>query len=277
MNKITHIILFSLGLVLLVSCSSTDPQKDIVAENQKKLTSQVKDLADEVVRLGSLQDDITQLKFQITVLDTQLVRYEEKIAEYEKKAELESQKSNVSEPKEKDPEIINLRGNIYVLSRETEALKETVNSLVESKDSLQAKVSTINASLAKNKQSPVMAKRDDEMTPPARFEAIKTQKQTTKTTDELPILTISDYRQRYSSALTLYFQNNFNPAILEFQKLIAHDPKGEFADNSQYWIGECYYSMEMYDKAIQAFEKCLLLRKIIKVIMLCLKLPCPII
>ena len=100
-----------------------------------------------------------------------------------------------------------------------------------------------------------MAKRDDEMTPPARFEAIKTQKQTTKTTDELPILTISDYRQRYSSALTLYFQNNFNPAILEFQKLIAHDPKGEFADNSQYWIGECYYSMEMYDKAIQAFEK----------------------
>ena len=33
------------------------------------------------------------------------------------------------------------------------------------------------------------------------------------------------------------------------------DPSNVLADNSQYWLGECYYTMKNYKRAIIEFEK----------------------
>ncbi len=63
------------------------------------------------------------------------------------------------------------------------------------------------------------------------------------------------YRERYLQALSFH-QNNQNEESIElFHQLIAEDKNHELADNAQYWIGECYYFLKEYQRAIIEFEK----------------------
>jgi len=64
-----------------------------------------------------------------------------------------------------------------------------------------------------------------------------------------------NYRDRYLQALS-YHQNGQNEqALALFTQLLQEDRSHELADNAQYWIGECYYSMKQYQRAIIEFEK----------------------
>jgi TolA-binding protein len=63
------------------------------------------------------------------------------------------------------------------------------------------------------------------------------------------------YRDRYRQALTFH-QNSRNEESIElFRQLLSEDKYHELANNAQYWIGECYYSMKQYRCAIVEFEK----------------------
>lgn len=59
----------------------------------------------------------------------------------------------------------------------------------------------------------------------------------------------------YKSAYAAYKEESYKEAIYFFNEFIAKYPKHDLADNSQYWIGECYYAMKDYQSALQAFKK----------------------
>jgi tol-pal system protein YbgF len=61
--------------------------------------------------------------------------------------------------------------------------------------------------------------------------------------------------QRYSEARNLYEQRRYTEAIAVFQEILAGNDKSSYADNCQYWIGECYYGLGKYEQAIAEFEK----------------------
>lgn len=63
------------------------------------------------------------------------------------------------------------------------------------------------------------------------------------------------YRERYLQALTLHQNGRHDEAAEQFRRLIAEDRNHELADNAQYWLGECYYSLKQYQRAIIEFEK----------------------
>lgn len=63
------------------------------------------------------------------------------------------------------------------------------------------------------------------------------------------------YVQRYSEARNLYEQRRYTEAIAMFQEILAGNDKSSYADNCQYWIGECYYGLGKYEQAIAEFEK----------------------
>jgi len=63
------------------------------------------------------------------------------------------------------------------------------------------------------------------------------------------------YKQHYIDALSAYQNGDFMGAIDAFEMLIANDSQNDFADNAQYWIGESYYALDEYSKAIEAFRK----------------------
>lgn len=65
----------------------------------------------------------------------------------------------------------------------------------------------------------------------------------------------ASFRERYLNDLALHQNGRHQEAAEQFRRLIAEDRSNELADNAQYWMGECYYSMKQYQRAIIEFEK----------------------
>ena len=59
----------------------------------------------------------------------------------------------------------------------------------------------------------------------------------------------------YKEALANYNARTFEDAIRGFTEIITIAPSSSLADNSQYWIGESYYSMKYYEKALESFNR----------------------
>ena len=64
----------------------------------------------------------------------------------------------------------------------------------------------------------------------------------------------TDYRE----ALQLVKQGQCTQAVPKLRDYIRRNPKSDFADNAQYWIGNCYYSQQDYNRAIIELNEVLL-------------------
>lgn len=64
-----------------------------------------------------------------------------------------------------------------------------------------------------------------------------------------------EYKRTYIDALTAYQNGDYNKAINGFSGLVISDPTNDLADNSQYWLAECYYTIKNYKRAVVEFEK----------------------
>lgn len=62
----------------------------------------------------------------------------------------------------------------------------------------------------------------------------------------------------YQNAYMDYTKGNFDLAIMGFRQYLEKYPAGVLADSSQYWIGECFFSQNKYDQAIEEFKKVIL-------------------
>ena len=69
------------------------------------------------------------------------------------------------------------------------------------------------------------------------------------------MITPADYKKRYIDALSSYQNGEFEKAVTGFAGLVMGDPTNDLADNSQYWLAECYYTMKNYKRAVIEFEK----------------------
>jgi tol-pal system protein YbgF len=58
----------------------------------------------------------------------------------------------------------------------------------------------------------------------------------------------------YYAAYSDYIKENFELAIEGFRQFIRNFPESGLADNSLYWIGECYYAKKKYQDAINTFN-----------------------
>jgi tol-pal system protein YbgF len=61
--------------------------------------------------------------------------------------------------------------------------------------------------------------------------------------------------QLYKKAFDLYYGRDYGKAIETFQTLLAKHPSSGYADNCNYWIGECQFAQGNFAKAITAFRK----------------------
>ena len=70
-----------------------------------------------------------------------------------------------------------------------------------------------------------------------------------------PQFNAEQYKQTYMKSLG-YFQNqNYKSAISGFEELVRSGATNDLADNSQYWLAECYYSQKDFKRSIAEFEK----------------------
>ncbi|MEW5755135.1 MAG: tol-pal system protein YbgF [Pseudomonadota bacterium] len=61
----------------------------------------------------------------------------------------------------------------------------------------------------------------------------------------------------YQNAFAALKQGDYDRAIGGFKTVLAQYPKGPYADNAQYWLGECYYVTRRFDEAATEFRKVL--------------------
>jgi len=64
-----------------------------------------------------------------------------------------------------------------------------------------------------------------------------------------------DVASSYKGALGEYHARRYESAISGFTEILTVAPDNDLADNAQYWIGESYYAIGNYAKALEAFLK----------------------
>ena len=65
----------------------------------------------------------------------------------------------------------------------------------------------------------------------------------------------SDEASQYRQALDQYFGRNYAAAIKAFTDLQTQYPQGAYADNAEYWIGECRFAQGDFKGALASFRK----------------------
>ncbi|NOQ76385.1 MAG: tol-pal system protein YbgF, partial [Methylococcaceae bacterium] len=73
--------------------------------------------------------------------------------------------------------------------------------------------------------------------------------------NESKVPSIVSEKDRYQTAYEMLRNGHNNRAIKQFKAIILASPKGEFADNSQYWLGEAYKVNQNLISAKEAFLK----------------------
>ena len=64
-----------------------------------------------------------------------------------------------------------------------------------------------------------------------------------------------DNEKLYSEAYKIFKDGEYARARAKFKEFLKHFPDTEYSDNAQFWIGECFYFQEKYEEAILEFEK----------------------
>ncbi len=70
-----------------------------------------------------------------------------------------------------------------------------------------------------------------------------------------PAMPLSDFVLEYQSALDMFMGKQYDSARVKFDRLLEQNTQHILSDNCQYWVGECYFALKDYRKAIISFEK----------------------
>jgi tol-pal system protein YbgF len=71
-------------------------------------------------------------------------------------------------------------------------------------------------------------------------------------------ITMAGVPGEYREGLGLLRGGQQREAIQRLREFLRRSPRSELADNAQYWIGEAYYGMRDYNRAILEFNEVLL-------------------
>lgn len=64
-------------------------------------------------------------------------------------------------------------------------------------------------------------------------------------------------KEIYDRALSLFRASKFNEAYRAFTEYIEQYPNGKMAPNCRFWLGDCYYNQQEYELAILEYQKVL--------------------
>lgn len=138
---------------------------------------------------------------------------------------------------ETDNRILLLSDEVSSVSiAKIEELENRLSLLIEAYKDLQAQVTALESRPPK-----VIVKRSK-----------KKKSATFSPAKAAPLLGSTEY-DFYQSALRTYHNRSYKKAIELFRDLVKEYPKGEYADNARFWIGECFYSLGEYAQAITSY------------------------
>jgi tol-pal system protein YbgF len=64
-----------------------------------------------------------------------------------------------------------------------------------------------------------------------------------------------DFKEAYDLAVAQFKQKNYDAARAQFEAFLKAFPNTDLSDNAQFGIGECYFALAQYDKAVLEYDK----------------------
>ena len=154
------------------------------------------------------------------------------------------------QPEKKSAALQALERAVAAAYEREQALAERVRQLETSNAQLRQALRALQS------QSRVLSARLDSLSrrvKPPRVVA-KTSVRETQT-DTTANVSSRDAFNMYQGALSHYRNKQYDRALAEFDRLLQGAPMSEWADNAQFWKGECYYGLRKYQQALIEFTK----------------------
>jgi tol-pal system protein YbgF len=238
MIKRDSLRIFLILLVPVLLCGTDKEKKayELIYKDVQTLKQQVLELDKKI---GRNQEDITTIKQQMEELLSSI-------------GHLQTQQASLREDQKKLPAqyqvlLEKLDAISVQLSRFSEELMEIKES---SLPILQKEVQTEESGEEKeNVQEPPPEKKPGE--------ELKTGEES-EGKQKSPLPPNLSPQEIYNMAYADYLKGNFQLAIDGFKIYVDNFAQSPFADNALYWIGECHFSQEEYEQAINRFNELIL-------------------
>ena len=219
-----------------------------------------------LLALASPGADKRKKAYELIYQDVQLLRQQF----FQLKEKIEKNSEDVNFIKEQLEELLNL---VKHFQTEQASMKEDQKKIPTQYQILLEKLETMTlqlikfsevlteirkASLPSFEQQVEDLESRQEQPPPAE-KGIEEEKKEEKAEEEAtsPSARLSP-KEVYSMAYSDYRNGNFELAIDGFKMYREQFPESPLADNSLYWIGECYFSQKKYERAIEQFNELIL-------------------
>lgn len=157
-----------------------------------------------------------------------------------------------AQPKPTAPAEDKTRTALIAEIRRLEALLEKRSSQVDSLrrilDNRNARIAELQAAIASARQAPTGYA--------AAVPAALPSTRGARTSGYEPLRGFSGpFAEKYNTARMKFESFDYQGCINIMSELLASEPNHVLADNAQYWIGESYYGLKQYQKALIEFQK----------------------
>jgi len=138
-----------------------------------------------------------------------------------------------------------------------QTIEPIANNIAESSVSQQAE-DTLMVEVVENKnRSPALKPITERHTPVATTPVANLMDETLTTIETTVELDPVQIRAQYQQAFKLLKQSRYEQAIKAFREFLFVNPRSEYSDNAQYWLGEAYYVTRQFEQALLEYNKLL--------------------
>ncbi len=261
MKMLNYLLALIAGAWLILSiqgCASTADQEDIYGQAIKETIGEV-----DTTKLSTLSEENESLKRQVSNLQNQVAKLQSEKSDLEKRiallqetnaqltAKITDLGSQVEYEKQKNREL-SAKISQYESMPQTETqfafeLAKRDSEIAEYKKQirdLEAKIAELEVKLSTQPTTVAgEVKGEVKLSYPGIFPETPTIKMTEK-----------EFRSYYDRALNNFKKRNYKSAIAYFDTLLKSDLETSLKINVTYWLGESYFALKQYDKAIEYFN-----------------------
>jgi tol-pal system protein YbgF len=170
-------------------------------------------------------------------LQGQIQELQQKVDSLKGKVSSEMQQSGVNF----ETSLEQLRQENKILKTNIDEDRELLNKIANDVETLKREYEAMGSTVTKEKKEDTVASPAPQAAP-----------LTTKAEEEEPK---EDIEGTYQKAYGTFKEGDYPNAVKQFEAFLDTYPQSKYADNAQYWIGECYYKKADYERAIVEYEK----------------------
>ncbi len=229
--------------------------KDLIAENEKLVQSnasfklQIKKFKTELEKLNKRQlERLKNMDYTISLLELSIKDLQKQYVAGLSKKKVSSNgvngvKKNKIENRKMSAELGNLvKGSVGIELKTPATSKAIENFTLKPSKSEKEKPEKITAPTRKRTKPTVSSWEDPDLQVP---------------NSPIFLEVYPGAKSHYNNAFKSYTRRDYTKAIDQFEEFLVRYPNDQYADNSQFWIGEAYFNLKDYRQSEHAFRKVL--------------------